>query len=176
MCTSSHPPSNLHIYAFYPPFVTLLCSASHFQFTFCLNFSLILLTLQSQFTSIIQLNHALVIWRSFHLSFFSHPTSGQIDSTISPIGLDPKGMLNWVGHSGKYDLNASHVRGAEELGNPPLSRLIYPLCILLPPPTPHPHPHPHPSVSRLIYPPPFIPPPPLPLCLLLHISLPFIVK
>ena len=24
-------------------------------------------------------------------------------------------MLNWVGHSGKYDLNASHVRGVEEL-------------------------------------------------------------
>ena len=74
-------------------------------------------------------------------SHLNPTTSGQIGSTISPIGLDPRGMLNWVGHSGKYDLNASHVRGVEELGNPPLSRLIYL----------SPHPHPHPSVSKLTY-------------------------
>jgi hypothetical protein len=41
--------------------------------------------------------------------------SGQYGTVIAPIGLDPRGALNWAGHNGKYDLNAAHVRGAEEL-------------------------------------------------------------
>ena len=41
--------------------------------------------------------------------------SGQYGTVIAPLGLDPRGVLNWAGHNGKYDLNAAHVRGAEEL-------------------------------------------------------------
>lgn len=51
--------------------------------------------------------------------------SGQYGNVIAPIGLDPRGALNWAGHNGKYDLNAAHVRGAEELSALQGSRLVY---------------------------------------------------
>lgn len=41
--------------------------------------------------------------------------SGQFGTVIAPLGLDPRGALNWAGHNGKYDLNAAHVRGTEEI-------------------------------------------------------------
>ena len=51
--------------------------------------------------------------------------SGQYGNVIAPIGLDPRGALNWAGHNGKYDLNAAHIRGAEELSALQGSRLVY---------------------------------------------------